>query len=1145
MRKVLFFPMGMVLLCLNATTLSQRAMAQQTVPTGKQRQEKMTVDAALKKLEKKYGVTFVYDKTLASEKYTSFNPEHAGSQSVEDQLKAILYPNGLLFLYIKKDYYAITINKDKGNNILTADGAQKGEDTPQPLPMVTLSPARGRVTDEKGTPLERISVQVAGTTSGAYTDADGVFNIPNAANKKLMISGVGYTPQEVQTSGPAPVSVKLISSSKELTEVVVVGYGEQKRAKVVGAVSTVSSKEITEAPVARVTDALAGRAPGLFVSKASGAPGKGSTFYVRGISTTNNSEPLVVIDGIPNRNLDDLAPTDVETISVLKDASAIAVYGARAANGVILVTTKGGRSGKPVISFSGNMTVQQQTRPLKPLGSYEYAKLYNQALKNENSFNPALGKGYTDEVLEKFRTGNDPDRYPNTDWYNDILAPTSVQQRYDLSVSGGNEKTRYFVSAGYNNEGGFYPVVNYKRYNVRTNLQTEIAKGLLFDVKMAGIMSDSKDTRSGGSTIVKMAISSPPYYVNQFSNGLYGFVPAARGNAYQQSRGEDGYMQNNNNTFTGTLSLQYKLPFVEGLSFKGTFAYDRNVLNSRSFSKPYVLYTMDNAGVMKKANNLPAAPELSEGTRQNYYATSEFSVNYDHSFKDHHVGGMLLYTQTAFNERYFGATGRNFVSPALEILNAADPTNVSVTGTALRQYRQGVVGRFTYDYQQKYLLEMNFRYDGSDIFPQGGRFGFFPSIGAGWVVSKENFFPQRSLVDYLKLRGSWGQLGNDRVDPYQFLASYSLVGADKYGVSHGYSFGGTNPVYYQGLEQNVLPNPNFTWEKAVMSNIGFDMQLWDNQISVSADYFYKRTKDILAPRAQAVPDVIGIKLPVENAGIVDNRGFEISIGYNGKADKFTYYVKPNITFARNKVVYYPEASTIPEWQRLTGKPISMKPAGSPYKPKFVSNGLYQSQDEVEKGPKPLYPSVSAGDIRYVDIDGDGKITNNDKIVTDNGGYPEIQYGIAMGGRYKGFELNLLWQGNGNVMAYVYGAYSFPFTADGHPQEIHKNYWTPDNPNAAFPRLSVAYANNTENSDYWLHNAAFIRLKNAELAYNLPDQWLRRAGIKGVRVYLNGNNLLTFSPLKQIDPEIDPVAAASNITPYPIIRSYNAGVNVQL
>ncbi|SKA43963.1 TonB-linked outer membrane protein, SusC/RagA family [Chitinophaga eiseniae] len=1140
MRKVLFFPMGMVLLCLNATTLPQRAMAQQTVPAGKQRQEKMTVDAALKKLEKKYGVTFVYDKTLANEKYTSFNPDLAGSQSVEDQLKAILYPNGLLFLYIKKDYYAITVNKDKSNHVLTADNETK-KDESSSLPAATLSAARGRVTDDKGAPLERISVQVAGTTTGAYTDADGVFKIPNAANKKLMISGVGYTPQEVTASGVAPVNVKLIASSKELTEVVVVGYGEQKRAKIVGAVATVNSKEITEAPVARVTDALSGRVPGLFVSKANGAPGKGSTFYVRGISTTNNSEPLVVIDGIPNRSLDDLAPTDVETISVLKDASAIAVYGARAANGVILVTTKAGQSGKPSISFSGNLTVQQQTRALKPLGSYEYAGMYNVALKNENSFNPAVGKGYTDEVLEKFRTGSDPDRHPNTDWYNDILAPTSVQQRYDLSVSGGNEKTRYFVSAGYNNEGGFYPMVTYKRYNVRSSLQSEIAKGLLFDVKMAGIMSDSRDARATSGTIMKIAISSPPYYTNKYSNGLYGFVPAARGNIYQQSRGEDGYRQNSGNTFNGTMSLQYKLPFAEGLSVKGTFAYDRNIINFRSFAKPYALYTMDNAGNMKKANNAPTAPELTENNRQNYYATSEFSVNYDRSFKDHHVGGMVLYTQTIFNERYFGATGRNFVSSALEILNAADPTNTAVEGTASRQYRQGVVGRFTYDYQQKYLLEMNFRYDGSDIFPRDGRFGFFPSIGAGWVISKENFFPQRGLVDYLKLRGSWGQLGNDRVDPYQFLASYSLVGTDIYGVSHGYSFGGINPVYYQGLRLNVLPNPNFTWEKAVMSNIGFDMQLWDNRISITADYFYKRTKDILAPRAQAVPDVIGITLPVENAGIVDNRGFEISAGYNGNAGKFTYYVKPNITFARNKMVYYPEASSIPEWQRLTGKPVAIKLNGISPKPKFVSDGLYQSQDEVEKGPKPLYPTVSAGDIRYVDIDGDGKITNNDKIITDNGGYPEIQYGIAMGGRYKGFELNLLWQGNGNVMAYVYGTYSFPFYADGHAQEIHKDYWTPDNPNAAFPRLSVAYVNNTQESDFWLRNAAFIRLKNAELAYNVPAQWLRLAGIKGVRVYLNGNNLLTFSRLKQIDPE----AAANGTVAYPIIRSYNAGINIQL
>ncbi|RBL90563.1 SusC/RagA family TonB-linked outer membrane protein [Chitinophaga flava] len=1137
MRKELFFPLGMVLFCAAVTAAPWQVSAQHNIPVTKTVQEKITVDAALKKLGKKYGTTFVYDKTLLSGLYTSFNPDNARQESVEDQLKSILYPNGLLFLYIKKDYYAITVNKNRNKDLL---GTEQENTVPQALSSVTLSPVdqtvSGKITDEKGLPLERISVQLAGTNTGAHTDENGMFTIPRAVNKKLLVSGVGYKSQEITATASTPLRIIMISSLQALTEVVVVGYGQQKKANLVGAVGTISGKELTEAPVARVSDALAGRVPGVFITKNDGAPGSGSSIYIRDISTTNNSSPLVVIDGIPGRNLDNISPADVATITVLKDASAIAVYGARAANGVLLVTTKNGNAGKASISFTGNVAVQQQTRALKPLGSYEYAQMYNQALKNENSFNPAAGKGYADDVLEKYRTGSDPDLYPNTDWYREVLAPTSLQQRYDLTVSGGSDKTRYFVSGGYNNEGGFYPTISYKRYNLRSNLQSEVARGLTFNLQLAGFMTENNDARAGSATIMKISVSSPPYYANRFSNGLYSFVPAARGNIYQQSRGADGYNKSTGTSFNGNVSLQYALPFIEGLSVKGLYAYDRYLTYGKNFSTPYVLYTMDNAGNLKKANNLPATPGLIETYRQSYSATSELSINYDHTFRHHHVGGMLLYTQTSDAGNNFRATGNNFVSPALEILNAADPTNAGVDGTATRRNRQGLVGRFTYDYQQKYLLEMNFRYDGSDIFPPNGRFGFFPSVGAGWVVSKESFFPQTGLVDFLKLRGSWGQLGNDRVDPYQFLSTYNLVGTDRYGVSHGYSFGGISPNYYQGLELNVLPNPYFTWEKAVMSNAGFDMQLWDNHISVSADYFYKRTKDILAPRAQALPDVIGVNLPVENAAIVDNKGIEINVGYENKIGALSYYVRPNFSFARNKVVYYPEAGAIPEWQRLTGKSVGIGTF-----PKFVSQGLYQSQDEVEKGPKPLYPTVAAGDIRYADIDGDGKITYNDKVLTDKGNYPEIQYGIALGGRYKGFELNMLWQGSGNVQTYVYGPYAFPFKNDGHPQEIHKDYWTPENPNASSPRLSIAYANNSEHSDYWLHNASYIRLKNLEIAYNLPAQWLRHAGIKGVRMYLSGNNLLTFSHLKQIDPE----AGANSTIMYPIIRSYNGGINIQL
>lgn len=995
----------------------------------------------------------------------------------------------------------------------------------------------GRVVSSRtGDPLPGANVYLEGTGFGAATDNDGDYQIiiPDVSligeEFQLNVQYVGYRAISytgILQAGAQTLDFEMDEDLLGMDEVVVIGYGEEFRANLVGAIGVIDHQKIAEVPVPRVSDALVGRIPGVIGLKSSGTPGQGTDLYIRGISTTGDSRPLIVIDGIPDRDIDDLHPDDVESISVLKDASAIAVYGARAANGVVLITTRQGSfHEEPRISVNFDSAVLAQTNYLDLLNSHDYARLYNQALQNDGDFNPEVGRGYTDEELQMFRDGTNPDRYPDTDWYREILSPTSLQTQLNVSVSGGSENTRYFVSGGYNNEGGFFPAVDFQRINLRSNLNTSISENLDFDLRLAGFFNDFEDVSPfNHNYIVGQAISTPAIEVNQFTDGRYNHVPSARGNTYLQSRGLNGLQNSTETTLNSNASLDWSIPFVDGLSVKGLLSYDITRGSFKSFRKPYEIYTMDADGNFSPVSTFPNNPDITERSNLSERLTWESSIRYNNSFGSHSFGGMLLYTQTKEEGRSFSTTRANFLSDQLEIINAGDPTQVSNSGFAFHSARQGLVGRFTYDYDKKYLLEFNFRYDGSYIFPPGNRFGFFPSIGLGWVLSEESFMERIAFINYLKLRGSWGQLGNDRVSPFQFMSTYSIAGA-------GYSLGSPNPTFYEGIRENVLPNPNITWERAEMSNIGIEALVFE-RLTFEANYYYKRTKDILAPRAEEVPDVIGIGLPDENQAIVDNYGFELSMGYEGDAGSLRYFLEPNVTFSRNKVVYYPESPGVPEWQRITGRPVGVGAIVG-----YIAEGLYQDQAEIDNGPTPLYDDVQPGDIRYKDVTGDGQITPDDMVIISKGAYPEIVYGFYMGGQYKNLGLNIHLQGAANVETYIHGNLAFPFSHDGHAQEFHKDYWTPDNPNASFPRLWANSQNNTQHSSYWLHDASFVRLKNVEVTYNLPSSIVNSFGAENIKVYFSGNNLLTFSSLDRLDPEQRGRSAA-----YPLIRTYNFGINL--
>lgn len=1000
-------------------------------------------------------------------------------------------------------------------------------------PMAVMGAVSGTIVDEHGAPVPGATVSVKPFNRGTVTNEKGQFNLRDLSPGSyiLTVTFIGYHSVEknIQVGNtPLQLFITLKPLILELDASVVIGYGTTTKRNKTEAIATVNAKQLSEdhSSVA-VSDMLAGRLPGLYVMKSGGAPGAGSSFFIRGLSTFNNTAPLVVVDGIPDRSLDDLNASDIESISVLKDASAISVYGARAANGVILVTTKRGNTGKTSITFNANMINQRPTQYYKQLDAYQYAQLYNESLQNENLYQPDQGMGFSPAVVQKFKDGSDPDHYPNTNWLNEVLASSMWQQNYNLAVSGGSDKVRYYISGGYAKNNGLFPVENYRRYNLRSNMEAKVTRDLKVTMNVSGSFNKKNaEAVYSSEYVINNMYGTPPTRVNKFSNGLYAYVPEQRGNAYLQSIGQSGFWVTNGNIFNSQVTLQYDLPWIKGLSLKGNGAYDKYYSFGKRFATPFDMYSIDDAGKYTPVPGYPTAPFLKEYFGQTQNVTLEGGVQYDQSFAQHTVSGMLLYTQTNATTDNFNTQRSGFVSSSLSELSLGDPTRATNDGSGTQSARRGLVGRLAYNYAERYLFQFNFRYDGSDIFPPNQRYGFFPSVSAGWVISEEPFMKDKiNHLDFLKIRGSWGQLGNDRVSPYQFLTTYAL------GTTPGYSLGGATPQYYQTLSPNVLANPAFTWERAVIANGGLEAHFAGDLLTLEADYFYKRTKDILAPPSMQVPSVIGIGLPDMNSGIVDTKGVEIALSHTNHLGKFNYFISPNISFTRNKIVYYPESQSIPDWQKLSGKSIGFfnSEVGSKYLG-YESDGLYQSPQEVTKGPTPLYPGVAAGDIRYKDIDGDGVLTAKDRVPVGSNFFPQIQYGIRCGVSYQGIAMNILLQGAGNVKGYTYTG--LPASTD------LLGRWTPTHTDATYPRLWYNNQNNTEYSDYWIRSTAYMRVKNIELAYLLPTALLHRIGASSLRLSVTANNLFTFSRFKLFDPE-----GAGQVRD-PLMKSYSAGATLQ-
>lgn len=989
---------------------------------------------------------------------------------------------------------------------------------------------QGTVTDDAGSPLPGVNILVKGTLTGTTSDTDGRYSISAPSGDAVLVfSFIGYTTQEIPVGNQSVIDVSMVSDVQTLGEITVVGYGTQRKETVTGAVASIKSADIVKNDVADVTNTIAGRIPGVIAVQSHAQPGDDAAqLFIRGQSTLNDNSPLVMVDGV-QRDFNRIDPNNIESITILKDASATAVYGVRGANGVILITTKRGSESKPTLSYSGFYGVQNPVRTPGYLNAYDYAVLYNEAQLNDN---PDLGPDeltYSADDIQKYRDHSDPYGHPDVDWNKEILRDNAPIQRHSFSLSGGSKNISYYTSFGIMDQDGSIPSLNYKTYTYRANIDANVTAMTKLSINLSGIKENRTYPGVTGQGTDQAGIFSsvaPNAFPVKWENGTWaadvGLNPVAEVT-------ESGYRRWANNTLQNSITLEQKLPFVtEGLAVKVMAAYDPGFFKYKTWLTPYKAYQKTGSGYSEVGAG--KKPSLQQGYEESYSTTFEAHLTYTKSFGKHDVTGLLLYTQFAWYDENFSAGRTQYNSAEIDQLFAGPTLNPTNSGSAAEGGREGYVGRVTYAYDSRYLFEANFGYNGSENFPSGKRFGFFPSASVGWVISGEPFF-NVTFVDFLKIRASYGEVGNDQIGGRRFLYKQPFY----YGG--GYVFGGNAPVPVQSIFDGGLPNTNVTWERAKKANVGFEAELLSNRLTLAADVFYERRDNILATRNQSVPESFGAELPVENIGEVENKGFELELNYQQSLGDFRYSVGGNLTFARNKILFIDEPANVPEWRRRTGRPMGQFFG-------YVSDGLYLTEEQLTTSPKFEWAEPRLGDIRYRDIDGDGVLTPDDQTAIGRSRLPEVMYGITLSANYKGFDFSALIQGAGRANVYFSDEAAWEFLYGANPLETIKGRWTPDgsNPNPTYPRLSL-YRNEykKEPSTYWLKDAAYWRIKNVQIGYTIPADVFEKIGfaVQTFRIYASATNLFTHARFEQWDPEAPNGAGGY----YPQMKVTSIGLNI--
>ncbi len=985
---------------------------------------------------------------------------------------------------------------------------------------------------------------VEGPTNGTVTDADGKFSIQVTLPSELRISYVGYVSQTIPIQNQKDLRIVLVENSELLEEVVVVGYGSQKKISVTGAVASVQTKELKQTSSANLSIALAGRLPGLTAIQSSGQPGRDDvSLYLRGSSTTNGSSPLIMIDGVPRDNISTLDPNEIASVSILKDASATAVFGVRGANGVIMITTRRGEAGKQELSITADYSLQSYIARPDRIHSWEFAALRNQAARNSGTSEDNLP--FTDYMIEKYKSGEDPVFYPDRDPYNDLLRKWAPQTRVNVNLNGGTDKLQYFVNAAYLGQGGnikteskdelgYDPSFKMHRYNFRANLDYKIASNLkaslnvatyiekMYSPQLRKLYNGSMDAMV--TDMLHMLWSTPPTDPGPLTVEGYG-MPAGRvisqsGVADRNIYGDinrRGYRQETNTSLNTSLTVDWGLDFItKGLSTKVMLAYDSKAQTAMDGVRDIDMYgavvarNADEKNYYKDIRvNTNSTLDLSKSMSTNYYLNVQYSLNYARKFNKHDVTAMFLFQRDNW-QQWSGDLPYNML---------------------------GLSARATYAYDMRYLFEANIGYNGSEQFAKGKRFGFFPAFSAGWVVSNEEFLADNKWLTNLKLRASYGKVGNDKLGSTRFLYISN--------ISEG---GGYIPSLGRGKQiiQGKLGNPNLSWEIAYKQNYGIDFQLW-NELSLSADYFIEKREGILISRG-TVPELQGVSLgdlPKVNMGKIDNKGFELELTYQKRINKdFSFTLKGNYAYNKNTQKFMDEAMLSKEYAyryRNTGFSIGQNFG---YLIDYSNgNGYINSQEELDNLPVYQIGNPRIGDFKYVDLNDDGYINDKDKAPIKYSDVPRVTYGLSASVNYKDFDFSVLFSGIAKSSRYYSGQGIWEYSLVGFYSGYHLNAWTEERykngEKITYPALGVAQGTSQMPNSFFIMDRSFLRLKNIELGYSLPKGSLKPIGIENVRFYVNGNNLLTWKkmPVNTIDPE---QAAVLN---YPVTKMVNFGLNV--
>lgn len=994
----------------------------------------------------------------------------------------------------------------------------------------------GVVKDDTGEPVIGAGVLVKGTTLGTITDIDGHFSFrADDLNGVLVVSFVGMETQEIPMKGKGTFDIVLKSSNTLLEEVQVVAYGAQKKVTLTGSISSVNTDELLKVPTASIGNMLSGVLSGVSSIQSSGQPGGDDPdVFIRGISTLNtmNAKPLYLVDGV-ERSFFQIDPNEVENITILKDASSTAVFGVRGANGVIIVTTKRGKEGKAKINASFSYGIQTPTRMPEFVNSYDYATFLNEAYTNDGK-----DPKFTPEAVEAFRTHSNPIIYPDTDWMELLFKSSAPQTQGNVNISGGTERVRYFISMGMLDQKGFFKNhdtrydanFNFNRYNYRANLDIDFTKTTLVAINMGGRVEKRNFPRSGDDInqlfrriYWATPFSGPGIVDGKWIKGNSQYLPVGLSDGLGNIYGR-GYGSKTTNVVNLDLALTQKLDFItKGLQFKIKVAYNSGYDHTKeratsieSYQPWYrkdvtwmehpagsdpneVVYIQDGeAGLISYAESF--------GKSRDWYAEASFDWKRD--FDLHHLSALALYNQskTYYPDSDYPGIPRGYV---------------------------GLVGRVTYDYDNKYLIEGNVGYNGSENFAPGNRYGFFPAVSGGWVLTQEEFLKDNPVVNFLKIRASYGIVGNDRYHPYGtgFMDRFLYL-PNSYFIGSGYQFG-TGTSWSPGAYEKSFGNSGLSWEKSAKQNYGIDFSLFNQKLSGSIDYFYEKRTDILA-KASTDPIIHAMSLPVLNLGIVSNKGVELNLKWNHKTNSFRYWTNLNVSYAKNKIVYQDEVPSEYTYTLKTGHPV-----GQPFGLK-VRGFYYEGMEDVADHSYVL----KEGDVVYEDLNHDGKIDDNDKTAIGYPSYPLLNAGLTLGFEYKGFDFSMLWVGATKTSRVLEETFRKPLGETYDRSLMSHQFtdrWTPETAaTAKLPRATIdGVKNNYRDSELWVKDASYLRLKNIEIGYNFRLPFMPKIGMEKMRVFMTGYNLLTFDKLKISDPE----SMSSGVPQYPVMRVINFGLNV--